>query len=490
MQLARIHLGDKSVECPRCAALRFPCEGVGFCCGEGKHVVDFATYYRPPGDNLLKLFSSTWPYTDAKGNAVHDVRANAPRLTGFGAMSRRYNNLFSLAMHEIQSTNAERELRFGNELRPSNIRIHGTMYRRIWSCADATPLRYLVVDPLERASRAKEQRLDMKLLPRLEKAIVPHNAYMQELRRLSSSATRTPAASIELSWDEGLHEVAAIVHESSDHRATARSVLFRRTAAQQPQYLHPLNALYEPLSYPLWYPFGGRGWSPEAKATSGQHVTQMWWYRQQLLRLPHMHLCGRLLNEWLVNMFCRMEDERLSLLRREQQTRIATRAELSEVVTNELRDAATVGKTYYLPCSVPGSPRHLKRLRIDALELARRKGPPTYFITLTCNPYWPEIMASLHAGQTAADRPDIVVRVFHARLEKLMAYLKADFCGARRYVISAIEYQPESGPTLVLGPNSFSGPTSVLGIIPFVASVGAFIITLLLSYKILKGKKI
>ena len=171
----------------------------------------------------------------------------------------------------------------------------------------------------------------------------------------------------------------------------------------------------------------------------------MWWYRQQLLRMTHMHLCGRLLNEWLVNMFCRMENERLSVIRKEQKQRNATRTQLCEALSNELSGTEAVGSTY-LPSSVPGSPRHLRRLRSDALELARRKVPPTFFITLTCNPYWPEIVACLRPGQTAADRPDIVVRVFHAKLEKMVAFLKHDFCGERRYIIRVIEYQRRGLP--------------------------------------------
>ena len=58
----------------------------------------------------------------------------------------------------------------------------------------------------------------------------------------------------------------------------------------------------------------------------------MCWDRQQLLRLPHLGMCGRLLNEWLVNMYCRMEDERLSCIRNEQKKRMATREELNNVV--------------------------------------------------------------------------------------------------------------------------------------------------------------
>eukprot|EP00959_Pyramimonas_sp_CCMP1952_P105057 2196100-Pyramimonas_sp.AAC.1 len=149
----------------------------------------------------------------------------------------------------------------------------------------------------------------------------------------------------------------------------------------------------------------------------------MWRYRQHLLRITHMHLCGRLLNEWLVNMYCRMEDERLGLLRRAQAQRISKRADLCEALANE---TSVPGTSASLPSSGAGSPRHLRRLRMDSLELARRKGPPTFFITLACNPYWPEITATLHPGQTAADRPDIVARVFHARLEKMMAHLKRE----------------------------------------------------------------
>ena len=116
--LARIDLGSLSDECTFCSAKRFPCEGDSFCCGRGKHHVDFEKYYKPPQDALLDIFAQTWPYKDAAGQFVHDSRTNAPRLTGFSAMSRRYNSLFSLAMHEIHSTTAERELHFGNELRP------------------------------------------------------------------------------------------------------------------------------------------------------------------------------------------------------------------------------------------------------------------------------------------------------------------------------------------------------------------------------------
>ena len=441
--MARIDLGTLSQRCEHCTASLFPSEGTTFCCGRGMHFVDFKTYHRPPGDDFLKLFAATWTYLDAKGNPVHDDRIGAPRLTGFSAMSRRYNNLFTLAVHEIHSTTSERELRFGNELRPSNVRIHGTMYRRIWTCADNTPLRYLVFDPKERAAQGKLQHVDLKVLKKLERLLLPRNGYVQVLQRLAATTNRAPTVAMELRWDEGINELAAIAHTSTPSTASSRSVLFRKHNSGQLQYLNPLSALYEPLSYPLWFPYGGRGWSTDVLSPAGHPVSQMWWYRQLLLRMSYMHMCGRLLNEWLVNMYCRMEDERLAASRREQTHRSATRGQMCEAVANE---TPVLGISTFLPSSIPGSPRHLRRLRMDALELARRKGPPTFFITLTCNPYWPEILACLHDGQTAADRPDIVVRVFHARLEAMMAYLKQHYCGPKRYVVRVIEYQRRGLP--------------------------------------------
>lgn len=185
----------------------------------------------------------------------------------------------------------------------------------------------------------------------------------------------------------------------------------------------------------------GRGWITDVEV-GGLRVTQMWWYRQQILRLPSLHMCGRLLNDWLINMFCRMEDEIVLLIRRHQASRVVKRQKLCEVLANTPELASAVGTSYYLPSSVPGYPRHLKRLRIDALELARRRGPPSFLITLTCNPYWPEIQAALRPGH----RPDITMRVFHERFASMVAFLKRDFAGQLRYLTRVIEYQRRGLP--------------------------------------------
>ncbi len=364
----------------------------------------------------------------------------------FSSLSRRYNNLFCLAQHAIQASGEMRELQLSTPYRPANIRIHGTMYRKIHAAAESNPLRYLVVDPQERHNTAASLNLDSARIRSFEKRLLLDNPFMKALKRVVAVFRRPAHAQVRLEWHEGVNEVAAIVDAPVTTPRNPRTVVFHSRTSGHAQYLDPMSCLYEPLSYPLWFPSGGRGWGPDVVSASGGKLTQMWWYRQLLLRMSYMHACGRLLNEWLINMYCRMEDERFSVVRSDQYRRIAMRRDLCEVVANEAQATPASTKKYYLPASVPGSPRHLRRLRADALEMARRLGVPTFFVTLTCNPYWPEILRHLLPGQTAADRPDVVVRVFHAKLEVAMEYLKSKFCGKLKYYIKVIEYQRRGLP--------------------------------------------
>ena len=62
----------------------------------------------------------------------------------------------------------------------------------------------------------------------------------------------------------------------------------------------------------------------------------------------------------------------------------------------------------------------------DAMAIVRKKGKPSFFVTMTCNPNWPEIVESLLPGQHPSDRPDLVARVFKRKLEQLIKELTED----------------------------------------------------------------
>ena len=56
----------------------------------------------------------------------------------------------------------------------------------------------------------------------------------------------------------------------------------------------------------------------------------------------------------------------------------------------------------------------------DAMVIAREFGKPDFFITMTCNPEWPEIRRSLFPGQSPHFRDDLVCKVFHGKQMQLV----------------------------------------------------------------------
>ena len=81
---------------------------------------------------------------------------------------------------------------------------------------------------------------------------------------------------------------------------------------------------------------------------------------------------------------------------------------------------AKVGKRILLPATFGGSPRDLRQCYLDAMALVAKFGRPDFFITMTANPNWEEVRKNLRRGETAADRPDLVSRVFKAKLRELI----------------------------------------------------------------------
>jgi len=158
------------------------------------------------------------------------------------------------------------------------------------------------VDPEERAGVGAHLGVDKKPLRDLEALLLPHNDYFAKIKRSFHLARGVPSASVVLEWHEGVNEVSAVIDHDPAPSRSVRAVVFHKAREGHPAYLHPLSPLYEPLSYPLLYPCGGRGWSTDLLNAAGRKLSQMWWYRQQMLRLEHFHFCGRLLNEWLLNM--------------------------------------------------------------------------------------------------------------------------------------------------------------------------------------------
>jgi hypothetical protein len=60
---------------------------------------------------------------------------------------------------------------------------------------------------------------------------------------------------------------------------------------------------------------------------------------------------------------------------------------------------------------------------MDAMTPVTRYGKLDFLVTVICNPFWDEIVVELLLKQTSQDRPDVVGRVYHAKLLDLHDFL-------------------------------------------------------------------
>jgi hypothetical protein len=157
---------------------------------------------------------------------------------------------------------------------------------------------------------------------------------------------------------------------------------------------------------------------------------------------------GKLFQEYVVDTYAQIEWCRLRYLRDNQlKLRAHTYRAVVEAAQNNV-EANNIGKqSVVLPSTFIGSDRQMTQLYQDAMAIVRRLGNPSYFITMTCNPNWPEILAALGPHETPQNRPDLVARVFNMKLRDLLHDLHSrDLFGEIVARVHVIEFQKRGLP--------------------------------------------
>ncbi|XP_039951420.1 uncharacterized protein LOC120768715 [Bactrocera tryoni] len=157
--------------------------------------------------------------------------------------------------------------------------------------------------------------------------------------------------------------------------------------------------------------------------------------------------CRELRQQFIVDMYVKIESERLRYLRYNQQKlRTEEYIHLRDAVANNA-DTAEIGNSVILPSSYVGSPRHMQEYIQDAMTFVREYGRPCLFITFTCNPKWKEITSLLLPGQNAMHRHDITARVFKQKLKSLINFTtKLHVFGFTRCWMYSVEWQKRGLP--------------------------------------------
>ncbi|CAH9105004.1 unnamed protein product [Cuscuta europaea] len=168
---------------------------------------------------------------------------------------------------------------------------------------------------------------------------------------------------------------------------------------------------------------------------------------------------GRPFQQFIVDMYIKIETQRLDYFRIQQRDiRTESMQGLMDSIAMGETSASNVGQRVILPPSFIGGPRDMRRRYMDAMALVQHYGKPDIFLTMTCNPNWPEIKNLLQHNDEAQNRPDLIARVFRAKIEELKVDLiKKKLLGAVIAYTYVIEFQKRGLPhahfLLILGRN-------------------------------------
>ena len=243
----------------------------------------------------------------------------------------------------------------------------------------------------------------------------------------------------------------AVLMVDSEETTNRREVILRKRDGFL-QVISEINPHYDPLQYPLLFPRGETGWHPELlQRLANKRITQKQWiaYYLQIREANReknpIHLAGKLFQQFIVDQYAKIEQNRLNFFRSNQQK---IRAELYQGIQDAMAAGnGRIGRRIVLPSSFTGGPRAMVQLYQDAMAVVRSFGKPDLFITVTCNPVWPEIVRELLPDQKAQDRPDVVVRVFNEKLKQIMKDItKKEIFGKVKAHIHVIEFQKRGLP--------------------------------------------
>ncbi|KAF6514101.1 hypothetical protein HZS61_006357 [Fusarium oxysporum f. sp. conglutinans] len=415
--------------CAFCDALLLSTEKGGWCCSNGSRTAPKLPPYPPDFQHWL------------------DTTA-----LPLSALSRRLNYLF--AFSALGAT--EGFVHFGV---PSDVVVAGRVYHRLLNLSSGDhSMRWFLYDESARSGKALVTKVPLTAVHETRRLLQSVNPYLSSIRHaLQQVPSEATPLAVELRDSSASGEIAAIINTQNLNTVDCRKVVFFRHGGRA-QFVHVLSRHYEPLQYPLFFPHGTPGWGVpglgdaslregDATATEADArmrmpetcgLSQLQWCRSMLLAEPRFLIFGRLTCEYLVDMYSRIEEMNLDYLRRARSLQSSGfDLAIDSLAYDHLRNR--------LPANFTGSRAWTSDHVADALALARRFGKPTFFITMTTNPGWPDIASALRSGQHFTDAPTVACRAFHMRLQHLKAFIKRHF-GRLIYAITVVEFQKRGLP--------------------------------------------
>ncbi len=443
-------VGSMTEVCNFCGALRWSGESKGMCCRNGAVSI---VAPNPPPDEFVQMWSD-------------------PR---FMAKIRAYNSVFSFtSMGATIHENVALDERYANARGGVyTFRVQGTICHRIGGLyapegqAPAFAQIYVHDPDMERQISRRMSiidGLDVNCVRTIQSVLSSINPFAQQF--IAAGERDQPDQDLRLAiracprgLDHRTHnsptadEVAAII---IDEGATNERDIILHKRSGGLQRISDLHPAYDPLHFPLLHPFGEYGYSIDVRYQPGrvrnnnERVSPREFYAYKLFRRANefdiLHRSGRLFQQWCVEQYVKTELGRLRFIRNNQSS---LRADLYRGVADALlsdADLGRVGRFVLLPPTFTGGERYMRKQYYDSMAIVREFGKPSLFITITCNPDWPEIREALQ-GERAEHHPDIVARVFRLKRKEIKdEIMKNGIFGRAVAYAYVIEFQKRGLP--------------------------------------------
>jgi hypothetical protein len=99
---------------------------------------------------------------------------------------------------------------------------------------------------------------------------------------------------------------------------------------------------------------------------------------------------------------------------------------ISDAINRDCTPGDEMEKAIILHASHMSGRHYMIQNYHDSIAICRVFGPLDFFFTFTCHPKWPEIMQSFYKSeQRPSDKADVIVRVYHMKLEELINDIKS-----------------------------------------------------------------
>ncbi|XP_071901098.1 uncharacterized protein [Coffea arabica] len=471
-------------DCKYCGAKKFFSETANFCCSDGEVVLK----ENKLPDILIELFTGKTEEALCFRTYVRTYN-NMFAFTSFGvhydkSLCKRTNGIYTFKIQGQTYHYINQLIPHGGSGMFLQLYFHDTEHELANRMAFSAKLSETVVLKLIEVMKNNPYACffrSLRHVPNLESHQIVLKTHCDSDQRVFNKPTVSQVAAL---WVEG---------EGAEQTYSRHIQVYTNGGeSRRVQYYY---GCYDPLQYPLLFPLGETGWqpgirrsgtgNPKKRKRCPKHYTdnatlqsfrsademiqseeqafsqfedskeyvsmrEYYAYRFQMRKqnTPGILNTARAFQQYVVDMYVKIETQRLDFHRKRQKLIRTEQLQgvMDSVVEGESK-GSNVGQRVILPASFIGGPRDMKRRYVDAMSLVQKYGKPDLFLTMICNPSWPEIKKNMLPTDESQNRVDLCARVFHAKLELLKEELfKKGIFGKVAAYTYVVEFQKRGLP--------------------------------------------